>query len=598
MNQVAHIAWCMVAAAVVFALVTWLYRLLSRGLSRSARYQQATRFGIGALMAAVPWVVAPAFPEPAAWLPVTVVALAWALAFPLTDFIARRRSSSDIDNFMDFGAAIYIFMGLSALMFITIGIDCMAVSLLLAILEAALLVPPAFVAVYYLMYRTAVDDRGISVILGTNVNEAIEFVRLYPWWRVAILVIMVTGVCVGLIYASVVSQHVHLAWWQLSVEAICVAVAIHLLMKKRKGAFRRTAIVRLWRETRDYRRSTLLYRHNRDSRVKSLQVIPCGGVMDKPHTILMVIGESASRDYMSAFTPGDFDTTPWLRTLAAEDPQNCFLFPNAFSCDNQTVPALEQVLTERNQFNGKPFNESCSIIDIARALGYHTVWFSNQGHIGEADTSVSLVAETAHRAEWTSQSVGRNNYDGSLIDMLDSLDPEVNNFVVLHLVGSHFNFANRYPPEAAVWVTPGGNDYVTDYRNSLHYTDDVLRQVFDKCRDGLNLQAMVYFSDHSVIPDKRRSPHFDGFGQFRIPLFVYIADSYAAAHPGVKAALVANHNRCFTNDLVYELMCGLLDVRSNRFDPACSPASELYAHDFHDLSIYKGTRSLSGMTGI
>ena len=53
-----------------------------------------------------------------------------------------------------------------------------------------------------------------------------------------------------------------------------------------------------------------------ERRLKDLNVRPLGKPFGKPSTIMMVIGESASRDYMSAFTKMDHDTTPWMRGMA------------------------------------------------------------------------------------------------------------------------------------------------------------------------------------------------------------------------------------------------------------------------------------------
>ena len=55
----------------------------------------------------------------------------------------------------------------------------------------------------------------------------------------------------------------------------------------------------------------------------------------------------------------------------------------------------------------------------------------------------------------TKQDLGKVQYDESLVDFLDELDPEENNFLVLHLKGSHFNFLNRYPADRTVWENRG-----------------------------------------------------------------------------------------------------------------------------------------------
>lgn len=314
--------------------------------------------------------------------------------------------------------------------------------------------------------------------------------------------------------------------------------------------------------------------------------------MTEPHTILLVIGESAARDHMSSFTPMEHDTTPWMRQMLTDE-EHSVAFPHAYSCAMHTVQVLEKSLTEYNQYNGKQFYDSCSIVDIAHRLGYRVHWYSNQGHLGAADTPITIVAETADVARWTKQELGRVQYDEELLGYLPEVNGDSNNLLVLHLKGSHFNFMNRYPADRTVWGEAGREDYILNYENSLRYTDDVLRQAFDYCRRHLNLQAMVYCSDHATVPDRRRSPTFNGFGDTRIPLFCWMSSEWQQCHPGRFEALRQNRERYWTNDLLYELVCGVLDVVSSHYDESASLASPLYKYAREELLTFEGRRHIS-----
>ena len=188
-------------------------------------------------------------------------------------------------------------------------------------------------------------------------------------------------------------------------------------------------------------------------RISKLQVTSLNK-SQKPQTILIVIGESASRDYMKAFNKEyKYNTTPWLDRMAQS--KNFILLPNAFSILPGTVIAVSNAMTEINQYNDKKFYESCSIIDIAHKAGYKVHWYSNQGHLGSADTPVTLIANTADVAKWTKQELNQIQYDESLLDYLGELDTIKNNFLVVHLKGSHFNFLNRYPESFTKFGTAG-----------------------------------------------------------------------------------------------------------------------------------------------
>ena len=177
--------------------------------------------------------------------------------------------------------------------------------------------------------------------------------------------------------------------------------------------------------------------------------------------------------------------------------------------------------------------------------------------------------------------------------MLGGVDPAVDNLVVVHLKGNHFSFENRYPADFDGWKAAGPDDTVTTYHNTMLYVDRILQQLWERgCRD-LNLKAMVYCSDHAIIPEKHRAPVFSGFGDVRIPLAVWTSDDFINAHPESYAALQANRNACWTNDFLFDLMCGMMGVMTPRSNPANSLCSGDYAHRRETLTVLRGTVRLS-----
>ena len=595
MSLVAYSLVFLVYAIIVFVAVTAWWRCVSKGLSKSARGQQFTRYAIGSVLAVLPVAIIPDFRWNSAAIMAAVTGALWAATFPTLTFITKRRRTSDIDNPIDFAAGLYIFSALTAFTAGGCGAGASYLPLILAcVVEIAILVVVIAQWGYFAMYGGAIDDTGMQIVADTNVNEVIEFTHAYPWYKTLAAVLVFAVAVAGVIAANSTENFAPVSVWQFIAEMILWLVAVYLLFQKGKGAWYRSGIVKLFNDTRKYRRETARFLDGRAERLDKLNVKENGETIDGPQTILLVIGESASRDYMSAFSDVQEDTTPWMRAMAKDHPDNFVNIRHAYSCAFQTVPALEQALTQKNQYNGRPFADSISIVDMAHKAGYRVTWLSNQGHIGVADTSVSIVAETSDNAEWTLQEVNKVCYDESLLDMLrEQVNPADKNFVVLHLKGSHFNFLNRYPASETVWGEPGVQDNLVNYKNSLHYTDSVLKRAFEYCRDNLNLQAMVYCSDHATIPDKYRSPRFDGFGQSRIPLNVFMSESYLRRHPRRGEALQANREKFWTNDLLYELMCGLFDLESPAFDEKASLLSGEYRFTRQDLRTYLGTEPIS-----
>lgn len=575
-----------IITAIIFYLFSYVYYLkISHGLGNKATYLQMRRFIPCAILAVLPAALAgmplssPLFVIP------TIIAILWIVTYPTLYFISNHEVSSDFEFHFEAVLGLYFIAWISSLGIIIKQVSWLAIpaTILITITELIMLAIPVAQLIYYGLYKACINENGMEMIQETHYNEIIEYIKSMP--LTLNITAFFSSICTTLIVLFFNYQELIILQSTPIINlAVIAATAIFLsiyLWKKKHGVFIRTAIVEFYLDVKEYLATNLQYSQNMQKRISKLQVTSLNK-SQKPQTILIVIGESASRDYMKAFNKEyKYNTTPWLDRMAQS--KNFILFPNAFSILPGTVIAVSNAMTEINQYNDKKFYESCSIIDIAHKAGYKVHWYSNQGHLGSADTPVTLIANTADVAKWTKQELNQIQYDESLLDYLGELDTTKNNFLVVHLKGSHFNFLNRYPESFTKFGTAGKYELELNYSNSIAYTDSVLEQIFNYAKDTLNLQAMVYFSDHATVPDKRRSPNFEGLASVRIPFFTYFADEYIAQHQEVYDTLKKHENFYWTNDLAYELLCSILDIKSNHFDETNSLASEKFKYKREDL---------------
>lgn len=569
------------------------YLSVSHGLGNKATFLQLRRFLPCAIVAVLP-IMMGQVPLTAPYLSTSLLTgFLWITTYPLLYFITYRKSSTDFGFHFDPVFGMYIIGWMMSLKLLVISLNLLPNVLMpvLATVEFLLFMIPFAQWIYYYLYRTCVTEDGMMMIQETHYNEIIEYFKSFSVVFNIITFALVAGLYALFIWANLEYTSVTLALWQIIFLAGLSLVLGVYLWKKRKGVFIRTGIVELYFDIKEYFETTMLYQTNMKERIKDLEVTPSVPEFKEPSTIILVIGESASRDYMSAFTDYEHETTPWLS--AKKQDSHFILYPNSYSSIPHTVSSLERALTEFNQYNDKQFYTSCSIIDIAHKAGYTTHWYSNQGHLGCADTPVTLVANTSGTAKWTKQNLNEVQYDEMLLEYLDEIDPTKNNFVVVHLKGNHFNFINRYPQSFAKFSEPGKYDLINNYIDSIVYTDYILQKIWEYGKEKLNMQAMLYFSDHATIPDKRRSPDFGGFGTVRIPMFTYFSDDYIEKYPETYKALLDNKDKYFTNDLAYELVCGILNIKSNHYDETNSLASPLYKYTRDMLKTNLGQRSLS-----
>lgn len=532
-------------------------------------------------------------------LPHTVVALLWVLVFPICYWLTFRDSMTFIDKHYDqaFGAYIFAFTVSLRLLFLKLQQwrDNIVQRFFCATIQTCAVIIPLFQILYFAYYKYPFTETAAIALLQTNPNEAKEYLLLnFGYVGIICTIILFASVFYGL-YKLNTLENIRTEYSALSKKALALMLVIVVAISG-YGAkmFKDTGVMQAYVFAKDYFDRTNKFKEFHDANFANLTVTPSTPRFAKPSTVILVIGESASAYYMSAYSDVKNNNTPWLKSMRKND--NFILFNHAYTSVCQTVPSLERALTEKNQYNKKDFNQSLTVIDIAKKAGYETYWFSNQGYISDADTPITLVAKTADHAVWLSESEMAKKgyqYDGDLLKCLQNVDPNKNNFIVLHFMGSHEDCINRYPYDFARFSEKGKFDMPLNYDDSLAYTDSVLQQVQQYAAEKLNLQAMLYFSDHGGDPYRKRHPDQAGFKALQIPMFVYVSDEYKALYANEVGEFKAKRNTYFTNDLIYETVCSLLQVKSNHFDEGNSLLNSKYKYTREMLMTALGSRKIS-----
>ena len=573
---------------ILIALALWgiaftVYTCCNKGLPRNCIRQQFRRYLIATIIASVPVVITGTDVCQSAIMAAGITSLAWIVTYPLLYHLSNRRTSTEYDNQIDPAFGIYLY-GLLTGVLVTIPYSVYPV----ALFETVLFAIPVTMWGYYFLSGECVDINDMKTLQQTDKHEVAEF---FVSWKARFALLGIVIFIALFVSMSIATEFTagKQDWWQTAIAAAAALFIAVYLWKPQRSLFSRTGIAVLYRSVKEYVAQNKRYKSEAEERIKNLNVTPAARPFRKPSTIMFILGESATRDYMSAFSDTKVDTTPWMRTML-EDELHCTAFPNAYSCHVRTVQVLEKSLTEFNQYDGGEFFSSCSIVDIAHKLGMKVHWYSNQGYVGDVDTPVTLVANTSDVAKWTLQEKANKKtpYDEVLLDYLDEVDPTEDNFLVLHLKGNHFNFINRYPQERRMWGKAEEYDNVTEYNNSLHYTDATIKRFYEYAKEHLNLQAMVYMSDHGCTPTNSRRRIPSDFVNSRIPLITWLSDEYIVTHPERAAALKANSEKFWTNDLFYEFMCGIFDVESDHFKKKNSLAHTDYCHTRESLTIMDG----------
>ena len=321
---------------------------------------------------------------------------------------------------------------------------------------------------------------------------------------------------------------------------------------------------------------------NLDKNTAGLKLIdPADGLDEGTH--IVIIGESANRDHLKAFTPSyPEDTTPWLSSKV-NDPDFSLNYM-AYSNFPNTLMSLSYAMTSANQYGDMDLSHAVSMVDAARAAGYRTDWISFQNRSSLSSAGVTLIAERSDASFW------EKNYDEYAVDVMKKLPPAKRRVLFINIMGSHYTYLARVPADQRGELGISENDPYYGYDLTVAYTDRVIRNIFEYAKAHMNLKSLVYFSDHGENMEHFHSTSPFFYDMVHIPFFVYLSPDYQAAHPSLMPVLKSHEKRPFTNDLAFDTVTGLWRARTNFYHAAYDISSPDYAITMEDAKTFGGKR--------
>lgn len=311
----------------------------------------------------------------------------------------------------------------------------------------------------------------------------------------------------------------------------------------------------------------------------------------EPIDIVFILGESVSRNYMHCYNY-PVANTPTLDSL--ERDSSLVLFRDVIAPATTTNYSCQRTLTYYTQNEGKgDWYEYPNLLATVKKAGWATAWVTNQETTGIYSVSrifspFADVVRERHSATDTNEH-GLNNlrgsYDEGLLPLLqsyaglpDSLRKQSPRglFEVIHLMGSHFDYAKRFPDEFARFKASDlprrlGKDkdrVVANYLNSIYYTDYVIKQIVQRYAQKPTL--IFYMSDHGeILYDNPEDPDFYGHSPYAItssavsiPFMVYMSPSLKQQYPQLLSLFKEAQNRRISSDLLTHTLTSFLGIKT------------------------------------
>ncbi len=419
-------------------------------------------------------------------------------------------------------------------------------SVLRFIFLAVILLPVFFILGYYSVTSTVFAPDTLLAIAQTNIQEAIEYAKDNFSCKTIFLIILANAS----VFFVAIKNTQKILWnkYNLFLVLFCITACLVGVYKYRDNII--TDIPKQASKTLAQYKNFSKERTDRKDNMSKLLLShkPEAGVY------VLVIGESQNRAHMQAYNYHRA-TTPWLDSM--KNDKNMLLFTKAYSCHTHTVPTLLYALTAKNQYNNIAVKNAVSVLEVAEAAGFETVWLSNQVKYSAWDTPVTSIASEANQQKWINSTLGESTntdyFDGKLIEELEKIKITDKMLIVMHLMGNHGSYEQRYPKAFEKY---DGKNTIDKYDNSIIYNDYVMSQVYKRARKIPNFKGLVYCSDHADAIDKNLShdaAQFD-FDMTHIPLYIYLSDSYIQNNSAKYKSLEKQKTSCLLM-ICYLILC-------------------------------------------
>ncbi|MBI3523938.1 MAG: sulfatase-like hydrolase/transferase [Betaproteobacteria bacterium] len=298
--------------------------------------------------------------------------------------------------------------------------------------------------------------------------------------------------------------------------------------------------------------------------------------LDGPMAVILVIGESERADTFNPLLRPDLTKALTKQLVSGRMVWLSDVCAGATLTVYSVSPLVTGVKPEDEPGNA---NTRPSGLAYFKQAGFTTAWISNQdsGIFGENGWDV---------AEFPLRSSTLKPDEVMLPAIQRFLRGSTLSAAVVHMLGSHFDYENRYPENAAVISTDGLSGLALEraqYANSVAYSGQVLARIVAMLEDERRPAVMIFTSDHgeNLKDDSRGLWRHAGSVtvssvEIKVPAFVAWNQAYADVNSQALAVLKTNAGQPLRHANLFPLWLRLGGLETPAVSPADSPDSTAF----------------------
>ena len=426
--------------------------------------------------------------------------------------------------------------------------------------------------VYFLIYKTYFSPSTIFVFFDSNPQEVSEFLAFYSTKPIIVLTfitLLVSVWCLKQLYI-LSSQFFTVSKNTIIYSLIFIGIILGFLRLSKlidynfPYLFARSYIL-YQKESKELD----VYKKNKNGNFESVAVKPSSA----QQVYVLVLGESTTKSHLGVYDYAR-PTTP----LLSAQKDDLLLFQDVISPNTYSVASVTKLLTLANYEYPKATGQG-SIIQLANAADFETFWLSNQRPLGPYESLITKLSFSSDHTKFIT-TVNAGNSKTLDADLLSDLDAVLNQsqsnkiFILLHLIGTHHNYEDRYPPSFNVFNGMVNSNFRSDaiaekinhYDNAVLYNDFVLNAVIDRLKTLNANSFMLFLSDHGeeLYTDLNIAGHNEDTptkSMYEIPFILWQSEKYKEYR-----TIDTDVNKPYMSDDLFHGLADLMGIQCNQVD--------------------------------
>ena len=426
--------------------------------------------------------------------------------------------------------------------------------------------------VYFLIYKTYFSPSTIFVFFDSNPQEVSEFLAFYstkPIIVLTLITLLVSVWCLKQLYL-LSSQFFTVSKNTIIYSLIFIGIILGFLRLSKlidynfPYLFARSYIL-YQKESKELD----VYKKNKNGNFESVAVKPSSA----QQVYVLVLGESTTKSHLGVYDYAR-PTTP----LLSAQKDDLLLFQDVISPNTYSVASVTKLLTLANYEYPKATGQG-SIIQLANAADFKTFWLSNQRPLGPYESLITKLSFSSDHTKFIT-TVNAGNSKTLDADLLSDFDAVLNQsqsnkiFILLHLIGTHHNYEDRYPPSFNVFNGMVNSNFRSDaiaekinhYDNAVLYNDFVLNAVIDRLKTLNANSFMLFLSDHGeeLYTDLNIAGHNEDTptkSMYEIPFILWQSEKYKKYR-----TIDTDVNKPYMSDDLFHGLADLMGIQCNQVD--------------------------------